>query len=79
MPTSRFRCAASAVARPSSSLPLPCRIHTGVLGGDIGSGRGWVVVGCTRMFWKGGFGPVGLWGFGLAGGPLLLWACVSCV
>ena len=28
-----------------------------------------MVVGCTRVFWKAGFGAVGLWGFGLAGGP----------
>ena len=78
-PRSRFRCVASAAARSSSLLPLPCRIHTEVLGGVLGSGRGWVVVGCTRVFWKGGFGAVGLWCFGLAGGPLL-WACVwACV
>ena len=28
-----------------------------------------MVVGCTRVFWKAGLGAVGLWGFGLAGGP----------
>ena len=64
-------------------LPCPPALqdsHRGMGGGDIGSGRDWVVVGCTRVFWKGGFGVVGLWGFGLAGGPLLwgcVWACVG--
>ena len=71
-PRFRFRCAASAAARSSSVLRMPCRIHTGVLGRDIGSGRGWVVVGwwcggggvprgvLERWVW--GCGPVGLWG-----------------
>ena len=69
-------------------LPSPPSLqdsHRADGGMSIVRAAGWwccgvvVVVGCTKVFWKGGFGAVGLWGFGLEGGPLLLCACVSCV
>ena len=65
-PRSRFRCAASEAARSSSLLPLPCRIHTGVLGGG-GGFRQWLRLGGRGVHhgvferWVWGCGPVGLW------------------
>ena len=69
VPRSRFRCAASAAAGSSSLLPLP--FTPGCLGGIS-------VVGAAGWWWgaPGCFGKVGLavglWGLGLARGPLLL-------
>ena len=80
-----MRCICSGMVILISPLALHDS-HRGVGGGGVlvvGAAGWWwcggVVLGCTRVFWKGGFGAVGLWGFGLEGGPLLLWACASCV
>ena len=56
-------------------LPSPPALqdsHRGV-GGDIGRGRDWVVVGCTRVFGKVGSA---LWACGALGWQGVL--CVSC-
>ena len=57
-------------------LPSPLAVqdsHQGV-GGNIGRGRDWVVVGCTRVFGKVGSG---LWAYGAVGWQGVL--CVLCV
>ena len=57
-------------------LPSPPALqnsHRGV-GADIGRGRDWVMVGCTRVFGKVGSG---LWAYGALGSQGIL--CVSCV
>ena len=57
-------------------LPSPPALHDSLqgVGGNIGRGRDWVVVGCTRMFGKVGSG---LWACGPVGWHGVL--CVLCV